>query len=68
MPVPEFQSLLLPPLKAFVGGGVPPHSDIREGIAVAEGLSGQYDRKSLPSGRQPVEGFGPLGRRGIDLA
>lgn len=54
MPVPDFQSLMLPALKAFAGGGESPLSKIRERIAVAEGLSAEDVREVVPSGRQAV--------------
>ena len=54
MPIPDFQSLMLPALKAFAGGGQPPLSQVRERIAVAEGLSAEDIREMLPSGRQAV--------------
>ena len=54
MPVPDFQSLMLPALKAFAGGGEPSLSEVRERIAAAEGLSAEDVREMLPSGRQAV--------------
>ena len=54
MPVPDFQSLMLPALKAFAGGGEPPLSQVRERIAAAECLSAEDIREMLPSGRQTV--------------
>ena len=54
MPIPDFQSLMLPALKAFAGGGEPSLSEIRERIAAAEGLSEEDVREMLPSGRQAV--------------
>ena len=54
MPIPDFQSLMLPALKAFAGGGEPPLSEVRERIATAEGLSAEDVRGMLPSGRQAV--------------
>ena len=54
MPVPDFQSLMLPALKAFAGGGEPSLSKVRERIAAAEGLSAEDVREKLPSGRQAV--------------
>ncbi len=53
MPVPDFQSLMLPALKAFAGGGEPSLSEVRERTA-AEGLSADDVREMLPSGRQAV--------------
>ena len=54
MPVPDFQSLMLPALKAFATGAESPLSEVRERIAVAEGLSAEDVREMLPSGRQTV--------------
>lgn len=56
MPVPDFQSLMLPALKAFASGEETPLSNVRERIATAEGLSDQDLLELLPSGRQPVFG------------
>ena len=54
MPVPDFQSLMLPALKAFAGGGEPTLTQVRERIAIAEGLTADDVREMLPSGRQAV--------------
>ena len=54
MPVPDFQSLMLPALKAFAGGGEPTLTQVRERVATAEGLSANDVREMLPSGRQAV--------------
>ena len=54
MPVPDFQSLILPALKAFADGGEPSLSQVRERIAAAEGLSAEDVREMLPNGRQTV--------------
>ena len=54
MPVPDFQSLMLPALKAFAEGGELPLVRVRERIAAAEGLSAEDIREMLPSGRQAV--------------
>ncbi len=54
MPVPDFQSLMLPALKAFAGGGEPTLTQVRERVAAAEGLSADDVREMLPSGRQAV--------------
>ncbi len=54
MAVPDFQSLMLPALKAFAGGGEPTLAQVRERVAVAEGLSTEDVREMLPSGRQAV--------------
>ncbi len=53
MPVPDFQSLMLPALKAFAGGGELPLSEVRERIAAA-GLSAEDVEEMLPSGRQTI--------------
>ena len=54
MPVPDFQSLMLPALKAFADGEELPLSKVRERVAVAEGLSAEDVRERLPSSRQTV--------------
>ncbi|MDE0112013.1 MAG: restriction endonuclease [Albidovulum sp.] len=51
MPVPDFQSLMLPALKAIADGEAP-LSEVRERITTAEGLSADDVRDMLPSGRQ----------------
>ena len=54
MPVPDFQSLMLPALKAFAGGGEPTLGQVREQVAAAAGLSADDVREMLPRGRQTV--------------
>jgi len=54
MPVPDFQSLMLPALMALADGSPTPISEVRERIAVAEGFSAEDVREMLPSGRQSV--------------
>ena len=54
MPIPDFQSLMLPALKAFAGGGEPRLSQIRDQVAAAAGLSADDVREMLPSSRQTV--------------
>ena len=54
MPVPDFQSLMLPALKAFSTGAELPLSEVRERTAAAEGLTAEDLREMLPSGRQSV--------------
>ena len=54
MPVPDFQSLMLPALKTFASGGEPPLSEVRERVAAAAGLSAEDVEEMLPSGRQAV--------------
>ena len=56
MPVPDFQSLMLPALKAFASGEEMPLSKVRERIAAAEGLTAHDVQEMLPSGRQRVFG------------
>ena len=51
MPVPDFQSLMIPVLKAFADGEAP-LSEVRERTAAAERLSSEDLREMLPSGRQ----------------
>ena len=54
MPVPDFQSLMLPALKALSDGGEVRVAEVRERIAAAEELSAEDIREMLPSGRQTV--------------
>ena len=54
MSVPDFQSLMLPVLKALAGGAETPVSTVRESVAAVEGLTPEDVRQLLPSGRQPV--------------
>ncbi len=53
MPVPDYQSLMLPVLKALSGSAQMSVADVRERVALAEGLTDD-DRRELLSGRQPV--------------
>ena len=54
MPIPDFQSLMLPALKALSDGAEKPVSEIRNHIAKAQGLTLEETQELLPSGRQPV--------------
>ena len=54
MPVPDFQSLMLPVLKALAGGTETPLSEVRARVAAAEGLTPEDVRELLPGGRQTV--------------
>ena len=54
MPIPDFQSLMLPALEALSDGAEKPVSEIRNHIAEAQGLTPEDMRELLPSGRQPV--------------
>ena len=54
MPIPDYQSLMLPALKALAGGAETPISAVRQNVAAAEGLTPDDVRELLPSGRQPV--------------
>ena len=54
MPLPDFQSLMLPALKALSGGRETPVSKVRERIVAAERLAPDYVQEMLPSGRQSV--------------
>ena len=54
MPIPDFQSLMLPALKALSAGAEKPISEIRNHIAEAQGLTPEEIQELLPSGRQPV--------------
>ncbi len=52
MPVPDFQSLMLPVLRALANGKAAPVRQVRERVAKAEGLKDEDLREMLPSGRQ----------------
>ena len=54
MAVPDFQSLMLPALKALSDGNEASVSNIRERVAMTEGLSPEDLRELLPSGRQSI--------------
>ena len=54
MPIPDFQSLMLPALKALSDGAEKPVSEIRNHIAKAQELTPEEMQELLPSGRQPV--------------
>ena len=56
MPVPDFQSLMLPILKALASGEDTRLSVVRERVATAEGLSAEDVQEMFPSGRQTVFG------------
>ena len=50
MPVPDFQSLMLPTLKAFAGGADTSTTEVRQRVADAEGLTPEALHELLPSG------------------
>ena len=54
MPVPDYQSLMLPALKALHGSAETPISDVRARVAVAEGLTPEDVRELLPNSSQSV--------------
>ena len=54
MPVPDFQSLMLPALMALAEDTPTRVADIRGRVAASEGLTSEDVREMLPSGRQPV--------------
>ena len=54
MPIPDFQSLMLPALKALSDGAEKPVSEIRNHIAEVQGLTPKEMQELLPSGRQSV--------------
>ena len=54
MPVPDFQSLMLPVLRALADGKDTPVRDVRERVASAEGLTDEDLQEMLPSGQQPT--------------
>ena len=54
MPVSDYQSLMLPALKALSDGAEAPLSEVRERAAVAKGLTPEDMRELLPRSRQSV--------------
>lgn len=54
MPIPDYQSLMLPTLKALSGGAETKISDVRQRVIDAVGLTSEELRELLPSGRQTV--------------
>ena len=54
MPVPDFQSLMLPALKALADGSEARISEVRARVAAAEGLTPEDLRELVPSGQQSV--------------
>lgn len=52
MPVPDFQTLMLPVLKYFADGEEKPSREVREPIAAEFGLTDAEMNEMLPSGRQ----------------
>ena len=54
MPIGDYQSLMLPTLKALADGAEVPLGEIRERIAVSEKLTDREVSEKLPSGRQTV--------------
>ncbi len=51
MPVPDFQSLMLPTLTAFAGGADTSVVEVRQRVAAAEGLTPEALHELLPSGK-----------------
>ena len=54
MPIPHFESLMLPILKAMSGGAETPVSEIRKRVVDTEGLTQKDLQEMLPSRRHPV--------------
>ena len=54
MAVPDYQSLMLPSLKALSGGEETPIAEVRSRVAKSENLSDEDLREMVPSGRQTV--------------
>lgn len=54
MPVPDYQSLMLPVLKALVGGRETPIAEVRKRVFDSEGLKVADLQEMLPSARQSV--------------
>lgn len=51
MPVPDYQSLMLPVLKALADGAETPVSEVRERVAAAKGLTAEETREMVASGQ-----------------
>ena len=54
MPVPDYQSLMLPVLRALADGTETPISEVRKGVAKAEALTPDSLREMLPGGSRTV--------------
>lgn len=54
MPIPDFQSLMLPIMKIAADGADHTARELRERLAAELGLSEQERKELLPSGQQPV--------------
>ncbi len=54
MSIPDFESLMLPTLKALTDGSETPIATLRVHVATSEKLTDEDVRKMLPSGRQTV--------------
>ena len=52
MPIPDFQSLMLPILQALADGNETRLSEVRSRVAASEGLTSDDIQQMLPSGRQ----------------
>ena len=53
MPVPDFQSLMLPVLNALAGGAATPLSEVRARVASAQGLSSEDVQETTSGSGQP---------------
>ncbi len=54
MSVPDYQTLMLPCLKAFAAGGELTHAEVRERVAISESLTDDDLREMIPSGAQSI--------------
>ncbi len=54
MPIGDYQTLMLPTLKALAGGAEAPLGEIRKRVAVSGKLTDEEVSQKLPSGRQTV--------------
>ena len=61
MSVPDFQTLMLPALKALATGEEIRIAEVRKRVAAAVGLTAEDIQELLPSGRQTVFRIGSLG-------
>ena len=60
MPVPDYQSLMLPALEALSGSVEVPLSKVREPVAAAEGLTPEDMRELLPNPHRGQDAGGGL--------
>ncbi|MEP2119594.1 MAG: winged helix-turn-helix domain-containing protein [Bauldia litoralis] len=62
MPIPDYQTLMLPVLKRAASGAPIRVPEVEDGIASEFSLSDDEREQMLPSGRQKVFTIGSIGR------